>query len=269
AKQSTRSVNNKANLDFVKSYQPRNKEVKHLRILLHGPVGAGKSSFINSVDSVLQGRVTARVMTDAISGTSFTRKYASYKIRKEPMGHYSFIFNDIMGYEQHTNRGVHVEDVKMALRGHVKKHYEFIPGRPLKEGDLDYNSSPTLDDRVHVLVCAIPAASVSIISDDVVKKMREVRLAASDAGIPQLVIITKVDEACDEVRKDIKNVYKSIYLKEQVDKIHNLLGIPLNSIFLVKNYCSEINVNDDVSALTLCTFKLLRQMFFIVEVLRM
>uniref|UniRef100_A0A3B4WKN6 Interferon-induced protein 44-like n=2 Tax=Seriola lalandi dorsalis TaxID=1841481 RepID=A0A3B4WKN6_SERLL len=180
-----------------------------------------------------------------------------YKIRKEPMGHYSFTFNDVMGYEQHANRGVHVEDVKLALRGHVKEHYEFIPGRPLKEGDLDYNSSPTLDDRVHVLVCVIPAASVSIISDDVVKKMREVRLAASDVGIPQLVIITKVDEACPEVRKDIKNVYKSIYLKEQVDKIHNLLGISLNSIFLVKNYCSEINVNDDVSALTLCV---LRQM---------
>ena len=65
---------NKDNVDFVKSYKPRNNKVKHLRILLHGPAGAGKSSFINSVDSVLQGRVTGRVPTDATSEKTFTEQ---------------------------------------------------------------------------------------------------------------------------------------------------------------------------------------------------
>ncbi|XP_041813580.1 interferon-induced protein 44-like isoform X2 [Chelmon rostratus] len=249
--------NNKENLDFAKSYQPRNNEATHLRILLHGPAGAGKSSFINSVESVLQGRIASRALSDATSGSSFTRKYTTYKLRKDPEGFYSFIFNDIMGFEKKTNNGVHVEDVKLALRGHVKEHYEFIPARQMTEDDMGYHSCPTLDDKVHVLVSVIPADSFSILSDEVVKKMKDLRRAASDMGIPQLAILTKVDKACPKVQQDIKNVYKSKYLKQQVDEFSMLLGMPPNCIFLVKNYESEINTNDDIDALILCA---LRQM---------
>ncbi|XP_044036370.1 interferon-induced protein 44-like isoform X2 [Siniperca chuatsi] len=70
----TMPQNKKENLDFVTSYQPRNTDVKHLRILLHGPIGAGKSSFVNSVESVLRGRIVGRAPADAISGTSYTKK---------------------------------------------------------------------------------------------------------------------------------------------------------------------------------------------------
>ena len=52
----------------------------------------------------------------------------------------------------------------------------------MMEDNPFYNPSPTLDDRVHVLVSVIPADSVSLLSDEVWKKMREVRLAASDMG---------------------------------------------------------------------------------------
>ena len=36
------------------------------------------------------------------------------------------------------------------------------------------------------------------------------------AGIPQLVIFTKIDKACPEVEKNINNAYYSELLKEQV-----------------------------------------------------
>lgn len=50
------------------------------------------------------------------------------------------------------------------------------------EGDIGYNSHPTVEDKVHVLVCVVPVSSVSLLSDKIVKKMREVRLAASELG---------------------------------------------------------------------------------------
>ncbi|XP_059203156.1 interferon-induced protein 44-like [Centropristis striata] len=244
-------------LTFVKNYKPQNKEVKHVRILLHGPIGAGKSSFINSVDSVLKGRIASRAPTDATTGRSFTREYKTYKIHKGPGNFYSFVFNDIMGFEKETNTGVLVKDVKLALRGHVEDGYKFCPSQKLMKDDKGYNSSPTLDDKVHVLVCVLPADKVSLTSDEVVQKMREVRETARDMGIPQLAVLTKVDETCPETKKNIKNVYKSKYLKKQVDTFSKLLGLPQNCVFLLKNYGPDANMNDDNDVVILNT---LRQM---------
>uniref|UniRef100_A0A3Q2ZA27 Interferon-induced protein 44-like n=1 Tax=Kryptolebias marmoratus TaxID=37003 RepID=A0A3Q2ZA27_KRYMA len=237
--------------DFVKSYKPQNDEVGSLRILLLGPIGAGKSSFINSVESVVKGRICGRSLTDAASaGSSYTKKYKTYQINKGSQSHCSFVFSDTMGLETGTG-GVHVEDIKLALKGHVEEGYQFNPDRQLTEGDDSYNSFPSLSDKVHVLVYVVSANSINIMPDDMFNKMRDVRLAASEMEIPQLAILTRVDEACSGVQEDIHKMYKSRHLKERQ------LGISENCIFLVKNYTSEIETNDKMNAHILCA---LRQM---------
>ncbi|XP_030590979.1 interferon-induced protein 44-like [Archocentrus centrarchus] len=245
---------NQKTLDFLKSYKPHNKEADHLRILLLGPVGAGKSSFINSVDSVLQGRVTGRALTDTNSAASFTRKYKTYKFVKNDQSYCSFVCNDIMGMEEKAG-GVRVEDIKLALRGHVKEGYKFIPEQPLKDEDLGYNSCPSLNDSVHVLITVIKVGLVSLLSKNTVDKLRDVRLTASEMGIPQLAVLTHADEACPTVNKNTMNIYKSKYLKKQVEKFSQLLGLPVNCIFLVKNYSSEIKTDDATDAHILCALK--------------
>uniref|UniRef100_H2TAK8 G domain-containing protein n=1 Tax=Takifugu rubripes TaxID=31033 RepID=H2TAK8_TAKRU len=248
-------ANNRENLDFVKTYQPRNADVQHLRVLLHGPVGAGKSGFINSVDTVLQGEITGRALADGnLSEGTFTKKYKNYRFTRQsdPNSHYCVSFNDIVGLEE--SRGAHVDDIILALKGHVRDGYEFNPSS-LKEGDEGYNPSPTLRDRVHVLVSVIPADGAVILSDVMVKKMRRIRRAASDMGIPQLAIITKGDKACPAVNENVENLYKSKYLKQKVDGLCVTLGIPLNCIFLVKNYDVVPNIKDNVDAPILCALR--------------
>ncbi|KAL6102783.1 uncharacterized protein ACO6RY_02323 [Pungitius sinensis] len=246
----------KEDLQFVKDYQPYNKEVKELRVLLYGSTGSGKSSFINSVDTVLQGRIALRAQADAVSAKSFTIKRQTYKIKKGgPETFYPFVFTDIMGLEKFDQQGVRVEDMKLDIKGHIKDGYKFNPYSEISEDDPNYNKSPTLEDKAHVLVCVIDASSSSILDDESKIKMRLVRTAARDLGIPQLVVLTKIDEACKEVQSDVKNVYKSKYIKEMMDKISVDLGFPLNCIFPVKNYASEIATNDDINTLILCALK--------------
>ncbi|KAF7641772.1 hypothetical protein LDENG_00272500 [Lucifuga dentata] len=160
-----------------------------------------------------------------------------------------------MGLEEDANRGICVEDIKLAMMGHVKEGYEFKYGSKLTEGDRHYNKQPTLNDKVHVLACVVPVDKVLLLSDAVMRKMREVRLAARDIGIPQVAILTKIDEACPEVKSDIRKTYTNDYLKEKVEQFSQVLGIPLNCIFLVKNYHSESFVKEDVDTLILCALR--------------
>lgn len=60
-------------IDDLRSFKISNPDVQCLRILVHGPVGAGKSSFVNSIDSIFQGRMAQGALVDALGGKSFTK----------------------------------------------------------------------------------------------------------------------------------------------------------------------------------------------------
>ncbi len=64
----------------ITNFKSENTEVDTLRILLHGPQGAGKSSFFNSVNTALQGRNTTRALAQsAKTGQSFTLEVKTLK----------------------------------------------------------------------------------------------------------------------------------------------------------------------------------------------
>ncbi|KAI9539437.1 hypothetical protein NQZ68_005517 [Dissostichus eleginoides] len=180
--------NKEVDLKFVNEYQPFKDKVQ-LRIMLYGSVGAGKSSFMNSVESVLRGKITDRAAADALfhggkyfSLAQWLELYKAYKIRKGGLGtHYPFVFNDIMGLGKDAERGVCVEDIKLAMKGHMEDGYKFNPSSALSEDNQHYNRDPSINDRVHVLVCVIPGNTAGLQNDNAtsqlptegVKKLRE------------------------------------------------------------------------------------------------
>ncbi|KAG7477861.1 hypothetical protein MATL_G00074050 [Megalops atlanticus] len=242
-------------LKELKEFKPGNPEVERLRIFLHGAVGVGKSSTINSINNIFQGRITSDALADATGGHSFTKAYNTFHIRNpsNPKSYCAFAFNDVMGLEECG--GVKEQDILLALKGHVKDGYKFNPASPLSEENPYYNKSPSLGDKVHCLVTVLAADKLSFMSSNVINKLKKIQLEASKMGIPYMVLLTRLDEACELVNKDLKKVYESPYIKQQMQKCSDLLDTPMNCILPVKNYHDEIDLNSDLDELMLKALK--------------
>ncbi|XP_021166141.2 interferon-induced protein 44 [Fundulus heteroclitus] len=236
---------NEADLKYVKNYEMQFKG-RELRILLLGHESAGKSSFINSVQTVLTGRIYALASADCSSDKMFTKEYKTYKVRNEYSSFYPFVFCDIMGLGD--GGGVLEEDVKMVLRGHVKEGYKFDPAAPLDEDNEFYKRNPNPSDKVHVVVYVFAADKLNI-SEEVVQKIRSIRMDASSLNIAQIAVLTKIDQLCPEMKEDLRNVYVLQQLKEKMEKFSAAVGIPMNCIFPVKNYHEEIDMKKDMNTL--------------------
>ncbi|KAL1251380.1 hypothetical protein QQF64_019176 [Cirrhinus molitorella] len=66
-------------MEMVRSYKPLVTSVSRVRILMIGPVGAGKSSFFNSINSIFTGHVTNKAIS-GYAGTSVTTQFRTYPV---------------------------------------------------------------------------------------------------------------------------------------------------------------------------------------------
>ncbi|XP_066497380.1 interferon-induced protein 44-like [Hoplias malabaricus] len=237
----------------LKNFKIFSGEVKELRFLLHGPIGAGKSSTINTLKSIFEGHQFINCLTGSDStGTSLTTKYEKFSIGPLP-----FVFYDVMGLESNEgkqSRGVRIDDIVNAFKGHIPDNYKFREDMPMIEEHRDYIISPTINNKIHCLVSVIPADRLSMMSEDVINKMRNIRAEASKLGIPQLVFMTRVDRVCELTSEDLGKIYQSKKIREKITMCSNKLGVTENCIFPVKNYHDEIRGNEQLNCLALQAF---------------
>uniref|UniRef100_A0A3Q4N6Y6 Interferon-induced protein 44-like n=1 Tax=Neolamprologus brichardi TaxID=32507 RepID=A0A3Q4N6Y6_NEOBR len=236
-------------IEYIKSYKPTVSSVTQPRVLLIGPVGAGKSSFFNSVSSVFRGHVTSQAISGS-SSTSLTTQFRSYSVKDGREGKpLPIILCDTMGLEETKGAGLDIDDLSSILNGHLPERYQFNPSAPLHPEAHGYRTSPGLKDKIHCVAYVIDASKVSIMSTGLEEKLDAIRRKVNLMGIPQLVLLTKVDEACPLVKEDVRNVYKSGYIKDV--EVGSRLGVPLSCVVPVKNYSEELELDMNCDILLL------------------
>uniref|UniRef100_A0A8C4T0J0 G domain-containing protein n=1 Tax=Erpetoichthys calabaricus TaxID=27687 RepID=A0A8C4T0J0_ERPCA len=254
-------------LKEIRFYESLTESVEEPRILLIGQIGAGKSSFFNSVNSTFRGHVILQA-TSGHGDTSVSKQYRTYPVYDGKGGkRLPYVLCDTMGLEDSDyDEGIRVEDIISVIKGHVPDLYEFNPKAPITRNDKRYRENPSLADKVHCVVFVVEADTISLLGKNLLSKFKIIRNELTSIGVPQLVLATKIDQACPEIKNDLTKVYRSRYLEEKVSqsdrwwtKCHecDILGVPISSISPVKNYSTVTEVSLQVDILLL---KALQQM---------
>ncbi|XP_048053899.1 uncharacterized protein LOC125272808 [Megalobrama amblycephala] len=237
----------------LEKFSLSNPEVQHIRILVAGQIGAGKSSFINSVSSAFQGEIVCEALSDtsqSAASHSFTQRLNVYRIRSSDAD-LPFEICDVMGLEPEKLSGCQTDDIVKTIYGQVREGYKFSEN-PISNKDEHYNENPSLSDQAFCLVYIIAADTVP--DNLLIEKLKVIRQRISDNDIPQVIVMTKVDEACPLVKNNLKKVFLSKKIKEKMELCSGYVGVPMSSIFPVKNYHDETDTNDDVDVLILKAF---------------
>ncbi|XP_067440090.1 interferon-induced protein 44-like isoform X2 [Thunnus thynnus] len=238
-------------MDRIRSYKPMVSSVPQCRVLLIGAVGAGKSSFFNSLNSVFRGHVTSQAISGS-STTSLTTQFRTYSVKSGREGNpLPIILCDTMGLEESTGAGLDIDDISSILKGHLSDHYQFNPSAPLQPGARGYRKSPGLKDKIHCVAYVMDACKISIMPKKLQEKLDAIRTRVNSLEIPQLVLLTKVDEACPLVMEDVSKVYKSAYIKKMMQEASARLGVPLSCIVPLKNYTEELELDTNTDILLL------------------
>ncbi|XP_072562763.1 interferon-induced protein 44-like isoform X2 [Paramormyrops kingsleyae] len=236
---------------YLHDYKPTIDSVPQARILLIGQIQAGKSSFFNSINSIFRGNMTSQAKV-GYKDTSLTLTYHTYQVKAGRGGPpLAFLLCDTMGLEAGEGGGVKIEDIVSILKGYVPDKYQFNPVQAKVTDDCQTGSRLPLQDRIHCVVYVIDATKLAIMPEGMKNKIDEIRKKTKYHEVPLMVLLTKVDKACPLVEKDLKNVYRSCYIKGLIDKVHQSLGIPALYVLPVKNYSHELDLNDTCDILLL------------------
>uniref|UniRef100_A0A4W5RAF4 TLDc domain-containing protein n=1 Tax=Hucho hucho TaxID=62062 RepID=A0A4W5RAF4_9TELE len=233
----------------VVSFKPACRSINRVRVLLMGPPGSGKSSFINSVRSVI---------LTTLSVFSLSTQLKSYDIRSERGGKPTAVtLCDVLALGDGETTGLTLTDALTVIKGHAPEGHKvdgicFLSGTETS----GYRPNPSVNDQIHCAVFVLNACQVMATSEDLTETLRTLQAEISGLDIPQVVLLTHVDQVCHAIQEDVKFVYSSRILQEKMQKAAEVVGLPVSYVFPVKNYSSELSVSCNTDILLLSAMNL-------------
>ncbi|XP_060564091.1 interferon-induced protein 44-like [Ruditapes philippinarum] len=172
-----------------------------------------------------------------------------------------------MGLEESTG-GLNVKDVLPIVNGNIVPGYKFNHASPIEKESEYFRSNPEKGDRVHCVVFVVDANILgqNNVSDGTRRNIKEINEELRREDVPSFVLLTKIDNLCELVEKDIRNTYSSEKVKQAVDIAVELYNVPEQNIFPIKNYHCETERDTNKEILILLALK--QMMYFGTDFLR-
>ncbi|XP_069123072.1 interferon-induced protein 44-like isoform X1 [Argopecten irradians] len=240
--------------DKVASYKPLSGlNLKQAMILLVGQVGAGKSSYFNTINSIFRGQISIQANAGSAE-KSLTTSFRKYQVRDGYAGKpLNFRLCDTRGLEE--DEGLEDQEIGYLLDGHVPEKYKFNPSVPLTTDTIGFVKIPTLADQMHCVAFVLDASTVDVIPVKVVERIKAMQTRINQRGIPQVVLMTKIDKICEEISNDVSKVFYSTAIKDSVEKVAMVMGLPRSHVLPVKNYECEVELDQNTNILALLSLR--------------
>ncbi|KAK3093047.1 hypothetical protein FSP39_010487 [Pinctada imbricata] len=241
----------------VEGYSPQKDQgvsedkIPFVNVLMLGPVGAGKSSFFNTINSFFKERLAIQARAGS-ADTSLTKTLDIYSVKakcsKSPL---KFRLYDCRGLED--AQSLDSRDIESILDGHVRNGYVFNSSTHISKDNPKYRVNPAICDRIHCVVFVVDANSPPdmIMTEKVQDQVRKLQEMMNYKRIPQLVLLTKVDCLSPVFKKDPSTVFRSQKVLDIVNKVANSLGLPPYSILPMQNISNQQRVSEGASIMAL------------------
>ncbi|XP_078340011.1 interferon-induced protein 44-like isoform X4 [Crassostrea virginica] len=228
-------------------------EVTSTNILLIGQIGAGKSSFFNSVNSIFRGKITSQARSGSFEH-SLTTVFRKYAIKDQKSGqNLKLRLCDTRGLEEDSS--VDPQDIVYILDGNVPDRYQFNPSSPLSPETLGFVRNPELGAMIHCVAFVVDGSTVDVIPEKILRQIKVLQTKMNQRNIPQVVYLTKLDKVCPKVEEDTKHVFHSAAVRDTVDKVADVMGLPRGYVLPIKNYESETILDPNMDILVLNALK--------------
>ncbi|XP_052812403.1 interferon-induced protein 44-like [Mya arenaria] len=217
-----------------------------LRILLLGPVGSGKSGFVNTVQSGFSGRLR-QIAQVGNSEHSITTQYKPYRLRSRSGGHPNIRLCDIPGMMRRL--GLDITELGFLLNGNIPEQYTFNPFVRFSTCSPGFVCKPPRGREVHCVALVLDTSTG--METEAADWMKTFTRIVNERSIPLAILLTKIDLACPTLAEDLSGVFKSQAIETKVNTASSIFGVPRNNVWPVKNYENEACVDDDVTILSL------------------
>ncbi|CAC5404512.1 Interferon-induced protein 44-like [Mytilus coruscus] len=180
----------KANIEHYKPL--KELKIQQARILLVGQVGAGKSSFFNTINSIFRGYITSQ----ACSGNaehSLTTVYRTYQVRNGPSGKpMNFRLHDTRGLE--ADQGIDGQEISYIVDGHLPDRHQFNPSLPISPELHGFITSPQLSDKIHCVAFVMDSSTVDVLPEKVLERIKSLQTRLNQKG---MVLLPQHAEICE------------------------------------------------------------------------
>lgn len=223
---------------------------KAINIMVMGNIGAGKSSFINTLFTVFRnnGQISTIASPHGINVSSTTKRFHEVTLMTFRNGKKLRIYDCRGVHPSEWAAEEYKNDLINAIDGRIRKDYEFKKEYGISEDSVFVNPNPSISDRMH---CVLYVTVPNQIQDDW-KILAPVREHVDKKDIPLRLILTKVDQLnlCG-FDGDLKGIFRSRQVKLKVESAKKNFGIQDCQILPIANYVNgmEQNTTQDVLAL--------------------